>query len=146
MKNDNNLTDNISRPNIARWEKYKMSLEKQKQMSGGNGGGTFLGERVCALEVKVDHIQSDITEIKQDLRGLSSKVDSNIKELSSKVDSNLKWTIGTLLPTVLLLFTVTMGAFYHLASKIDQMDASLSTQINVLASKYISLNDKIANR
>ncbi len=96
--------------------------------NGGGSGGGYITERVAALEINVVNIKENIQEIKQGLRSLHSKV-----------DSNLKWLIGTML----LLFGVTMTAFYHLSSKIDQMDTSLSNKINVLSNQYTSLNDKV---
>jgi predicted RNase H-like nuclease (RuvC/YqgF family) len=44
-------------------------------------------ERVTKLEVQVEHIQSDISEIKTDIRRLTDKVDAIDVKLTGKIDA-----------------------------------------------------------
>jgi uncharacterized protein YoxC len=43
-------------------------------------------ERVAKLEANVEHIRSDVSDIKTDVRRLNDKIDGVNKDLSGKVD------------------------------------------------------------
>jgi phage shock protein A len=44
-------------------------------------------ERVARLEVKVDHIQSDVSELKTDVRRLDEKIDKVEQKFTAKIDA-----------------------------------------------------------
>jgi phage shock protein A len=44
-------------------------------------------ERVARLEANVEHIRSDVSDMKTDIRRLGDKIDSVDQKLSSKIDS-----------------------------------------------------------
>jgi phage shock protein A len=44
-------------------------------------------ERVARLEANVEHIRSDVSDIKVDIRRLGDKIDSVDQKLSAKIDS-----------------------------------------------------------
>ena len=44
-------------------------------------------ERVAVLEANIDHIRSDISEMKTDIRKLNEKIDGVDQKLNSKIDS-----------------------------------------------------------
>jgi phage shock protein A len=44
-------------------------------------------ERVARLEVNVEHIRSDISDMKVDIRRLGDKIDTLDQKLSAKIDS-----------------------------------------------------------
>ena len=48
---------------------------------------TPLEERVARLEANVEHIRSDISDVKIDIRRLGDKVDNMDQRLSAKIDS-----------------------------------------------------------
>ena len=56
-------------------------------------------ERVARLEANVEHIQSDVSDMKVDLRRLNDKVDGLEQKLSGKIDS-LKDTVASLALTM----------------------------------------------
>lgn len=49
-------------------------------------------ERIARLEVTTDHIQSDVTELKANVKQLDSKVDAQGKDLGTKIE-NLERTM-----------------------------------------------------
>jgi uncharacterized protein YoxC len=44
-------------------------------------------ERVAKLEANVEHIRSDVSDIKTDVRRLNDKIDGVKKDLSGKIDT-----------------------------------------------------------
>ena len=72
-------------------------------------------ERVARLEANVDHIRSDVSDMKLDIRRLNDKIDGIDAKLTSKID----------------------GIDAKLTSKIDGIDAKLT-------GKYDSLNEALA--
>jgi phage shock protein A len=65
-------------------------------------------ERVARLEANVEHIRSDISDMKIDIRRLGDKVDTVDQKLSAKIDT----------------------VDQKLSAKIDNMDQKLSTKID----------------
>lgn len=58
-------------------------------------------QRVARLEAHTEHIQSDVTEVKIDLRRLGAKVDAiqvkmnqGFAALNEKIDRKIAWVIG----------------------------------------------------
>jgi predicted nucleic acid-binding Zn-ribbon protein len=45
-----------------------------------------MAERVAKLEANVEHIRSDVSDIKTDVRRLNDKIDGVNKDLSGKID------------------------------------------------------------
>lgn len=66
----------------------------------GNGGNNGLETRVTRLEVKVDHIQSDITELKLKQDRMEDKFDAKFDQVDAKFDKLLYWIIGTLITAI----------------------------------------------
>ena len=63
-------------------------------------------QRVARIEAHVEHIQSDVTELKVDFRRLAAKVDAfqdkmsdGLAALNDKIDRKVAWLIG---PMVIL--------------------------------------------
>ena len=54
-----------------------------------------LEDRVARLEVNVEHIQKDVSEIKVDVRRLNDKIDAVDQRLTGKIDS-VKDALATL--------------------------------------------------
>jgi len=83
-------------------------------------------ERVARLEANVDHIRSDVSDMKLDIRRLNDKIDGIDAKLTSKID----------------------GIDAKLTSKIDGIDAKLTSKIDgidaKLTGKYDSLNEALA--
>jgi len=52
-------------------------------------------ERIARLESHVEHIQSDVTDVKADVRKLSEKIDTEVRKLNEKIDA-LKDTVSNL--------------------------------------------------
>ena len=44
-------------------------------------------ERIARLETKVDHIQSDVAELRTDARKLNDKIDAVDQKLTARIDS-----------------------------------------------------------
>ena len=60
-------------------------------------------ERVARLEANVEHIRSDVSDIKIDLRRLSDEVDNLDQKLSAKIDSadqKLSAKIDSVVPAI----------------------------------------------
>ena len=85
-----------------------------------------LEDRVARLEVNVEHIQKDVSEIKVDIRRLNDKVDVVDQKLTAKIDA-----VDT-----------------KLTAKIDAVDAKLTAKIDGvdqrLTGKIDSLKDALA--
>ena len=56
-------------------------------------------ERIARLEVNVEHIQSDITEMKGDIRRLDTKIDAVKTSLDAKIDA-VAGSLNTKIDTV----------------------------------------------
>lgn len=105
----------------------KMNKDPSSSAAGSGGdGGNMLEIRVTRLEVKVDHIQSDITEIKANQQRMEDKfdakftsmeakfdakfglvdakfdkVDAKFDKVDAKFDKLFYWIIGTLITTII---------------------------------------------
>ena len=44
-------------------------------------------ERIARRESHVEHIQSDVTDVKADVRKLSEKIDTEVRKLNEKIDA-----------------------------------------------------------
>lgn len=78
--------------------------------------GDFMEERVARLEVKVDHLQSDVTELKTRMIRVEEKIDGVRETLDKKIDAvreSLEKKIETLRET--------------LEGKIDKLNDAISS-------------------
>jgi hypothetical protein len=89
----------------------------------------FMDEHTARLEATVNHIQSDVTEMKADIRRVDAKIDGQRGELSEKIDQQ-----GTNLSAKIDQQRV------ELTTKIDQQGATLSAKID---QQRIELTTKI---
>jgi len=83
-----------------------------------------LEDRVARLEVNVEHIQKDVSEIKVDIRRLNDKVDVVDQKLTAKIDA-----IDT-----------------KLTAKIDAVDAKLTAKIDGVEEKLTVKIDGVDQR
>ena len=84
---------------------------------GRNGGGVeveeLTGDRLPRLESDVKHIQTDVSDIKSDLRRTNDKVDRLGERLDAKIDRSSE----------------------RLDTKIDDLGVRLETKIDAMGSK-----------
>ena len=83
-----------------------------------------LEDRVARLEVNVEHIQKDVSEIKVDIRRLNDKIDVVDQKLTAKIDA-----IDT-----------------KLTAKIDAVDAKLTAKIDGVEEKLTVKIDGVDQR
>jgi outer membrane murein-binding lipoprotein Lpp len=79
-------------------------------------------ERSTSLEPTVAHIQSDVTEMKADIRRLDGKIDAVDKSLSARIDAVEK----------------------SLSAKIDRLDGKLDAFKDSTAAKFDAVNASIS--
>jgi predicted nucleic acid-binding Zn-ribbon protein len=85
-------------------------------------------ERVARLEVKVDHIQSDVTDLKVTVRRLDEKIDGVEQRLTAKIDA------------VDEKLTAKIDAVdQKLTGKIDAVDQKLTSKIDAILEKITGL-------
>jgi chromosome segregation ATPase len=88
---------------------------------------TPLEERVARLEANVEHIQSDVSDMKIDIRRLGDKIDSVDQKLSTKIDS----------------------VDQKLSAKIDSVDQKLSAKVesvkDLVTTLAINMEKSFAN-
>jgi chromosome segregation ATPase len=96
-------------------------------------------ERVAILEANVEHIRSDISDVKVDLRRLNDKVESIDQKLTTKIDG-----LGENLTTKI------EGVEQRLTAKIDGVDEKLTTRIDGveqrLTAKIDNVDEKLTTR
>jgi chromosome segregation ATPase len=80
-----------------------------------------LEDRVARLEVNVEHIQKDVSEMKVDIRRLSDKIDGVDQKLTAKIDS----------------------VEQRLSARIDGVDAKVDRVDQRLTGKLDSLKDVV---
>lgn len=85
-------------------------------------------QRIARLEAHTEHIQSDVTEVKIDLRRLAAKVDAlqdkmnqGFATLNEKIDRKVAWLIGLM---VILAGGFASG-FLWLADRINALSSVL---------------------
>jgi len=81
-------------------------------------------ERVAVLEANVEHIRSDISDIKVDIRRLNDKIDDVDHKLSDKIDA----------------------VDHKLSDKIDAVDHKLSDKIDAVDQKLTNKIDAVDQR
>jgi len=81
-------------------------------------------ERVARLEAKVDHIQSDVSELKVEVRRLDDKIDKVEQRLTAKIDA----------------------ADQKLTAKIDAVDQKLTAKIDAVDQKLTSKTEAILEK
>jgi chromosome segregation ATPase len=99
---------------------------------------TPVEERVARLEANVEHIRSDISDMKIDLRRLNDKVESIDQKLITKIDGVEQ-----------RLITRIDGVEQRLSAKIDSVDEKLTSKIDSvdqrLSGKADALKDSVAS-
>lgn len=71
-------------------------------------------ERIAVLETTVINMNSNLTEIKQDIRRLSDRMDSKFEVVDNKIDSTNKWLIGLSVPIFLAIFSALLAILLKL--------------------------------
>jgi len=82
---------------------------------------TPLEERVARLEVNVEHIQKDVSDMKIDIRRLGEKIDAVDQKLTAKIDA----------------------VDQKLTAKIDAVDQKLSAKIDAVDQKLSGRIDSV---
>ena len=72
-------------------------------------------QRVAMLETHVEHIRSDIAEMKGDVRCLDRKIDT----LGDKLSRHTFWIVGLLATVAIALMSLMTGGFLWLADKTE---------------------------
>src|SRR3954453_22857337 len=80
-----------------------------------------LEDRVARLEVNVEHIQKDVSEMKVDIRRLNDKIDVVDQKLTAKID----------------------GVDQKLTAKIDGVEQRLTAKIDGVDEKLTAKNDSL---
>jgi chromosome segregation ATPase len=83
-----------------------------------------LEDRVARLEVNVEHIQKDVSEMKVDIRRLNDKIDGVDQKLTAKID----------------------GVEQRLTAKIDAVDQKLTAKIDAVDQKLTAKIDGVEQR
>jgi chromosome segregation ATPase len=100
---------------------------------------TPVEERVARLEANVEHIRSDISDVKIDLRRLNDKVESIDQKLITRIDGVDE-----------KLTTKIDGVEQRLSAKIDGVDEKLTTKIDGveqrLSAKIDGVDEKLTTR
>jgi len=81
-------------------------------------------ERIARLETKVDHIQSDMADMKLDIRSLQEKIDKTGESLTQKIDAMDQ----------------------KLSQKIDAVDQKLAARIDGVVARIDAVDQKLTAR
>jgi len=91
-----------------------------------------LEERVARLEVNVEHIQKDVSDMKVDIRRLNDKIDGFDQRLTAKIDGlEQKLTVKI------------DGADQRLTAKIDGLEQKLTAKIDGVDQRQIARFDSL---
>jgi len=94
-----------------------------------------LEDRIARLEVNVEHIQKDVSEMKVDIRRLNDKIDAVDQNLTAKIDA------------VDAKLTAKIDAVdAKLTAKIDAVDAKLTAKIDAVDAKLTAKIDGVDQR
>ena len=106
---------------------------------------TPVEERLARLEVSVENIQSDVTEMKTDIRRLDGKIDDLNKGLSAKIgDGDLR--TERKIDEVDKRLTGKIEALDEkLSAKIDALDKKQSESFDALRTLIMSLQNSFAD-
>jgi DNA anti-recombination protein RmuC len=92
----------------------------------------FMDEHTARLQATVDHIQSDVTETKGDIRRLDAKLDAQRVELSQKIDAP-RSEFNTRIDAVRTDLTERIDALRtDLTERIDALRTDLTTRIDAV--------------
>ena len=80
-------------------------------------------ERIARLETKVDHIQSDMADMKLDIRSLQEKIDKTGESLTQKIDAMDQ----------------------KLSQKIDAVDQKLTARIDGVVARIDAVKDSVTD-
>jgi chromosome segregation ATPase len=87
-------------------------------------------ERVARLEANVEHVRSDVSDMKVDIRRLGDKIDSVDQKLSAKIDS-VDQKLSARIDSVDQKLSAKIDSVdQKLSAKIDSVDQKLSAQID----------------
>jgi chromosome segregation ATPase len=104
---------------------------------------TPVEERVARLEANVEHIRSDISDIKIDVRRLGDKIDTVDRNLTTKIDA-VDRDLTTKIDAVDRNLTAKIDtADQKLTAKIDSVDQKLTDKIDTLDQKLTTKIDAI---
>jgi outer membrane murein-binding lipoprotein Lpp len=102
-------------------------------------------ERSTSLEPIVVHIQSDVTEMKADIRRLDGKIDAVDKSLSARIDAVDK-SLSARIDAVDKSLSARIDAVdKSLSAKIDRVDGKLDAFKDSTAAKFDAVNASISN-
>jgi SMC interacting uncharacterized protein involved in chromosome segregation len=106
-----------------------------------------LEERVARLEVNVEHIQKDVSDMKVDIRRLGDKIDSVDQKLTAKIDDAEQRLTAKIDGVDQKLTAKIDGVDQKLTAKIDGVDQKLTAKIDGvdqrLTGKIDSLKDVV---
>lgn len=84
-------------------------------------------ENKTALEERVEHIQSDVSGIRKDLRRIEDKVDDNYQRLDEKIDTNCRRLDEKIDTTSRRLEEKIDGKFEKLAELLAKTNANVAS-------------------
>ncbi len=96
-------------------------------------------ERVAVLEANIEHIRSDISDMKTDLRRLNDKIDGTDRKLVAKIDSVDEKLTAKIDSVDQKLTTKIDSVDQKLTTKIDSVSENLSTKIDAVKDGLASL-------
>ncbi len=96
-------------------------------------------ERVARLETNVEHIRSDISDMKIDIRRLGDKIDAVDQKLSAKIDT-VDQRLSAKIDTVDQKLSAKIDAVdQKLSAKLDGTDQKLSAKIDSIVQSIAEL-------
>jgi hypothetical protein len=73
--------ETVLTPQVTQWQDHALRKGGEPPYDGGDGGDGMM-ERVVRLEAKVEHVQTDVTELRTDMKDVRDR----LKGLEVKVD------------------------------------------------------------
>jgi chromosome segregation ATPase len=89
-------------------------------------------ERVAVLEANIEHIRSDMSDVKTDIRKLNEKVDGVDQRLAAKTDGVEQRLTAKIDGVDQKLTAKIDGVDQKLTAKIDTVDQKLTTRVDAL--------------
>jgi chromosome segregation ATPase len=106
---------------------------------------TPVEERVARLEANVEHIRSDISDVKLDLRRLNDKVEGIDQKLTAKIDG-VEQRLSAKIDSVDEKLTAKIDSVNEkLTAKIDSVDEKIDAVDQRLSGKIDALKDSVAS-
>ena len=106
----------------------------QQVLQSGGGGGTSDGmeARMAKVEAAVEHIQTGVYDLKNDVRELRTEVRSNFWRL-----------ISTGAGSVVLIVGMLITGYFKLETKFESAQSAVETKIDSVGSRMTELDKKI---